>query len=132
MESLCESRSELIGRFLDRYNELVNNIPSHIHTNLLEFSSGSPEKLSKSENLLKSQKQIEEISKYNFKLDSKLMRPKILLGFAFLIAEANGDLNEEFFESETFNRLQNWTSVCEMIHNSSLIHVNKPSFKELG
>jgi len=60
------------------------------------------------------------------------MRPKILLGFAFLIAEANGDLNDEFFESETFNRLQNWTSVCEMIHNSSLIHVNKPSFKELG
>ena len=66
---------------------------------------------------------MEDISKYNFKLDSKLMRPKIILGFALLIQEATGGLNEQFFESEMFEKLQNWASVCEMIHSSSLIHV---------
>ena len=77
---------------------------------------------------MSSQRQIEEISKYNFKLESKLMRPRIILGFALLIQEATGELNDEFFESETFAKLQNWASVCEMIHSSSLIHVIKSFF----
>ena len=109
---------------MERYKELVNNIPNHINQNLLDFPNTFYERLNKTGNLYQSQQELEEISKYNFQLESKLMRPKIILGFAFLIAEAKGELNEEFFESEMFQRLMDWASVCEMIHNSSLIHVN--------
>ena len=60
---------------------------------------------------------------FNFNLESKLIRPQLLLTFGLLIQESRGILNEEFFESEAFMNLYNWAAICEMIHNSSLIHV---------
>ena len=51
------------------------------------------------------------------------MRPRVILATGLLLQEMKGGLTEEFFESQTFHKLYNWASVCEMIHNSSLIHV---------
>lgn len=105
------------------YRQQVEGLPEHIHCNLLDFPSASFDRLNHDEMLYISQKQMEEISKYNFTLKSKLVRPRVLLGFALLLQEASGRLNEDFFESQTFQLVRDWASVCEMIHNSSLIHV---------
>ena len=110
-------------RFLQKYKETVDGLPKYINSNLLNFPLEHHLGLESENILLQTKQEIEEISKYNFRLESKLVRPAIILGFAFLIQEAGGKLDREFFESETFNRLRDWASICEMIHSSSLIHV---------
>ena len=65
-----------------------------------------------------------EASRYNFRLDSKLVRPQALLAYGLMIEEASNGLTEEFFESERYQNLLKWVCVCETIHNSSLVHVS--------
>lgn len=117
----CTSR--VTSRLLERYHKNVQGLPRHISENLLHFPKESFERLNSGEILYKAQREMEEISRYNFALQSKLVRPRIILGFALLIQEASGGLDQGFFESETFQKVRDWAAVCEMIHNSSLIHV---------
>jgi geranylgeranyl pyrophosphate synthase len=101
----------------------INNIQLHIKKNLLVDENDFGILSSTSKFQRKCNQELINTSSFNFNLDSKLIRPQILIAFGLLIQESRGKLDEKFFESEQFIHIYNWASVCEMIHNSSLFHV---------
>lgn len=59
-----------------------------------------------------------ELVQYNFRLKSKLVRPRTMISFAGLI-------DPNFYaNTKTLDGILDWACVIEMIHGSSLYHVN--------
>jgi len=88
------------GDFRSQIEALVDSIPLRIQNHCLTSSN-----------------EFTELVQYNFKLKSKLVRPRTMISFAGLI-------DPDFHANpETVNSILNWACVIEMIHGSSLYHV---------
>ena len=101
----CDSRKR---DFESELGELVNHVPGFILKNLK--NEQKPE--------------LYEMSGYNFKLESKLIRPRFILNLAFCLAELAQQNRKDFKNSLNFEHTLKWASAVEMIHNSSLYHVS--------